>query len=310
MENLATTIESRILEAQSIHQAERDLNLRSVDLVGYFESVRAAFRLGLSTADFAARIGLTKDVYWKRAAVARSLSLEPKLRALIEEGRLSMSHVAIAAGKLSQANADRVIEMLEGTSVAEARRVMDRIRLDGTVVPEDEATVSVTVTLSAEEFAAWQRAKEVLTHSGQPRSDAQVFNEAVSVLLDKRDPLRKAARAEKRRAAATNQRSQAEDSESKAKPQQKPVPVNTTRSPIPAATKQRVWLRDEGRCTFEDANGRRCETKSMIELDHIIMKCRGGDDSIDNLRLLCRYHNQCSAAVALDRIDLRQYRSQ
>jgi 5-methylcytosine-specific restriction endonuclease McrA len=305
MENIATTIESRMLEAQMIHQAECDLNLRSVDLVGYFERVRAALRLGMSTADFAARIGLTKDVYWKRAAVARSLYFVPKLRALVEQGRLSMSHVAIAAGKLSQANADCVIEMLEGTSVAEARRVMDRIKLDGTVVPEVEATVSVTVTLSAEEFAAWQRAKEVLTHSGQPLSDAQVFNDAVSALLDKRDPLRKAARAEKRRAAATNQRPQSCASESETPPQQKPTPTNAARSPIPAATKQRVWLRDEGRCTFKDASGRRCETKSMIELDHIVMKCRGGDDSMGNLRLLCRYHNQSSAAVALDRVDLR-----
>ena len=194
--------------------------------------------------------------------------------------------------------------MLKGTSVADARRVMDRINLDGTVVPEDKASFSITITMSADDYATWQRAKEVLTHSGRQPSDAEVLKEAASALLDKRDPLRKAERAEKRRSAATNQQSRTEESQADMKTDQRPIIKNTQRLPIPAATKQSVWLRDKGQCTFTGRNGQRCEARAMLELDHIDMKCRGGADTIENLRLRCRYHNQSSAAVELNRIEL------
>ena len=51
--------------------------------------------------------------------------------------------------RLTQANADVVASMLKGTSIADARRAMDRIKLDGTVVPEEQSTVSVTISMSA-----------------------------------------------------------------------------------------------------------------------------------------------------------------
>lgn len=54
-----------------------------------------------------------------------------------------------------------------------------------------------------------------------------------------------------------------------------------------------VWARDGGRCAFMSADGRRCECRRGLELDHIVPFSAGGrSDDPANLRLLCREHNQ------------------
>ena len=64
---------------------------------------------------------------------------------------------------------------------------------------------------------------------------------------------------------------------------------------IPSAVKRKVWERDGGRCTFVSPAGRRCESRWMLEFDHIREFARGGEATADNLRLLCRCHNQYAA---------------
>jgi len=42
-----------------------------------------------------------------------------------------------------------------------------------------------------------------------------------------------------------------------------------------------VWDRDDGRCV-------ECGSSFFLEVDHIVARSRGGDDALENLRLLCR----------------------
>jgi 5-methylcytosine-specific restriction endonuclease McrA len=60
---------------------------------------------------------------------------------------------------------------------------------------------------------------------------------------------------------------------------------------IPAAVKRAVYKRDNGQCTYVDPNGRRCSERHRLEFDHRKPYGRGGDHSVDNIRLLCRTHN-------------------
>jgi len=61
---------------------------------------------------------------------------------------------------------------------------------------------------------------------------------------------------------------------------------------IPAAVRRVVYARDEGRCTFVDALGRRCRARERLEFHHERPFGRGGDHSPPNTRLMCRAHNQ------------------
>jgi 5-methylcytosine-specific restriction endonuclease McrA len=64
---------------------------------------------------------------------------------------------------------------------------------------------------------------------------------------------------------------------------------------IPAETKRGVQDRDEGRCTFVSKSGKRCDSRRMVEFEHDVPRALGGESTPENLRLLCRAHNQLMA---------------
>jgi hypothetical protein len=59
--------------------------------------------------------------------------------------------------------------------------------------------------------------------------------------------------------------------------------------------KRAVWQRDGGQCTFKSESGRRCEARRGLEFDHAREFARGGEASVDGIRLRCRGHNQYTA---------------
>jgi hypothetical protein len=87
---------------------------------------------------------------------------------------------------------------------------------------------------------------------------------------------------EKRKFAATEQ------------PQHKPRPTTSPRH-VPAHVKRAVWQRDCGRCTFVSESGQRCPSRTLLEFDHMDEVARGGQATVDRMRLRCRAHNQYAA---------------
>ena len=77
---------------------------------------------------------------------------------------------------------------------------------------------------------------------------------------------------------------------------------------IPAQVKREVFKRDGGRCTFVGTNGRRCESKTRLEYDHVKSVARGGRTCTDNLRLRCRAHNQYEAEQVFGQNFMREKR--
>jgi hypothetical protein len=64
---------------------------------------------------------------------------------------------------------------------------------------------------------------------------------------------------------------------------------------VPNAIRQTVCERDGDRCTFTGPDGRRCGSEWHLELDHIVPLAKGGATTANNLRTLCRRHNQLEA---------------
>lgn len=64
---------------------------------------------------------------------------------------------------------------------------------------------------------------------------------------------------------------------------------------VPVAVRRAVYLRDCGQCSFVSEDGRRCEARARLELDHVEPWAKGGDAEVDNIRLRCRAHNQLHA---------------
>jgi hypothetical protein len=76
---------------------------------------------------------------------------------------------------------------------------------------------------------------------------------------------------------------------------------------IPAATRDAVFARDKGRCTYVGSSGKRCEATHHLQVDHIVPVARGGRGTVDNLRLLCERHNKHEAERVLGAGAVRRF---
>jgi len=76
------------------------------------------------------------------------------------------------------------------------------------------------------------------------------------------------------------------------------VAVSRRSRHIPARVKREVWLRDEGRCAFVAANGRRCGETAFLEFHHREPYGIGGEPTVGNISLRCRAHNVHEAEPA------------
>ena len=62
---------------------------------------------------------------------------------------------------------------------------------------------------------------------------------------------------------------------------------------IPAPVRRAVWRRDGGGCSYVDPHsGRRCGSRFLLELDHIVPFALGGSAEPGNLRLHCSAHHR------------------
>src|SRR6188768_1144821 len=75
-------------------------------------------------------------------------------------------------------------------------------------------------------------------------------------------------------------------------PTPSPAPTTEPRRRCPAAVARAVFLRDGRQCSYVSPEGRRCSSRRCLELDHVNPRAVGGENTIENLRLRCRAHNQ------------------
>ena len=88
--------------------------------------------------------------------------------------------------------------------------------------------------------------------------------------------------------------SQAKRRGATSRPQRRPRPSGDPRH-IPAHVKRAVWARDGGCCQWALESGGICGSTRNLEFDHIRPLALGGLPTIENTRLLCRFHNLLAA---------------
>ena len=87
--------------------------------------------------------------------------------------------------------------------------------------------------------------------------------------------------------------------------------VRTSEAPssryLPAATRRAVYLRDEGRCRFVDAQRERCPERHDLEYHHWHPYGLGGNHDLANIGLMCHPHNQYLAELAYGKEMMSRY---
>ncbi len=133
----------------------------------------------------------------------------------------------------------------------------------------------IHLTVSREFLRKLEAAQDALSHAMPDATPAEILEAGLELLL---------AQAAKRRGLVK-------------KPREKIRP--TKGDHIPAHVQREVWERDGGRCQYPLASGSVCGATRHLELDHIHPKSLGGPSTADNLRVVCRGHNDLAARHVL-----------
>jgi 5-methylcytosine-specific restriction endonuclease McrA len=265
---------------------------------------------------------LSEDAAYKRIAVARAARRFPGIFEAVARGRLHLTAITLlspyltedTAAGLLEAAADKtkaeiehllaerfpksdlltcVAEMPTSGSAAQLapervgdpqvvvesgpdvpqlapERVVDRPR----VTPLSARSFALQVTLDQSAHDKLRHLQALLSHQIPSGEIAQVIEKAFDLAI---------AELEKRKLAATG------------KPRPRPATPSTKPRHIPAHVRRAVWKRDQGQCTFVSENGRRCDARHLVQLDHIEPIALGGESTVANLRLRCHAHNQLAA---------------
>ncbi|HEY7516203.1 MAG TPA: hypothetical protein VIC87_17060, partial [Vicinamibacteria bacterium] len=267
-----------------------------------------------------------------RIHAARAARAYPAILEMLADGRLHLSAIALLAPHLTRENhavllarathktkreveeilaelvprpdapslvrklPQDVLPMMPLVSASQPPVEASELRPDGVSSSVTSARVEVLAparykvqfTASAE-FRGKLLRLQALMRSRFPDGDlAQVLEDAVTEKLE---------RLEARRYAKT------------VRPRTKVVPRDDGSRYVPAALRRAVALRDENRCRFVDARGRRCLERHRLEYHHRIPFGMGGGRTLGNIALMCRAHNQYLADHDYGRKKMERQRS-
>jgi hypothetical protein len=209
------------------------------------------------------------------AAACRSLSeLRAFLQRFTKPDLLDLASSAPAEVVNSPAPERATTPVEEGMSALPLVEVVDSPAPERVSAPLPEVEwVELRVKVRKSKL---QHARDLLSHTVPSGNASAVFDRALDALI---------ARLEKRKFAAC-------------KEPRAPRARTTRDRCIPAHVRRAVWDRDAGQCTFVSEKGRRCAARRLLEFDHIKPVARGGNATIDGIRLRCRGHNQLEAERA------------
>ena len=254
---------------------------------------------------------LAESTAYHRLKAAKLVRLRPEILGLLAEGSVTLTNLCVIAPRLEEHPAllDMIIgkrkreveELLASFGVPKA--VPDRIRpLPPAVPARTEPTLFSTPAPAGAtpparrptageaaraepqtEFrfaagprftGAFHRLRALLWHKYPEGRLEDLLYEAASEFIARRDPAREPKSSPPRRTPSKGSRR------------------------VPAAVRRAVWRRDAGRCAFLGTSGR-CGESRGLEIDHVVPWALGGTSVPENLRLLCRAHNQSEATRLL-----------
>jgi hypothetical protein len=259
-----------------------------------------------------AELHLSEDAAYKRIQAARAARQFPAIFEAVADGRLHLAAVCLLAPHLTAENAGELIAAATDRSKAEVERLLaerfpqpelpqrveaiparsgsvesqdaiDRQLAPGQVeappqrpklTPLAPQRYGIQFTADQETLELLRQVQALLGHELPSGDLAQVFKRALKLLVHE---------LERRKFAAT------------ARPRRGARPPSANPRHIPAHVKRAVRERDRDQCTFRSEGGQRCPARTRLEFDHIEPVARGGQATVDGVRLRCRAHNQFEA---------------
>ena len=144
------------------------------------------------------------------------------------------------------------------------------------VQPLSPDRYKLQVTIDGATLEKLEQARDRLRHAVPSGDAAEILDRALAALLASLDKKQRAAAEMPRPSAGATSVATCVTAESRH---------------IPARVTRAVYDRDEGRCAYVAADGRRCHAQAFIERHHVEPYAGGGPATVGNIALRCRRHN-------------------
>lgn len=260
-----------------------------LEYIGEMERRELHLALGYSTvySYLSQCLGYSESEAYRRIEAARLMGRVPESKSELISGNLTMTNMAEVQKALrvyhktsgQQPTDDfrrRLLDDVKGCSRKEAQRRLVAMVPELGVAREEscrelsDGSLEVILTFKPEERIGLEKARDLLAHTGPISSYGELINKLCEFYLRKKDLTQGFDAREGRTSIKTHEVTHR-------------IPIRLRRS---------IFKRDSGRCQFVGINGRRCLSSYEVEIDHIVPVSAGGPTSYDNLRCVCRSHNQ------------------
>ena len=241
------------------------------------------------------RLKLSDSRAYELINVSRTCTKVPQVKAAIEAGAVSISAVKRIGSVVTNDNADLWIEQACSLRQKDLERAVAAVNPREAVkeqvkpVAKDRATLIVGISLDLEKKL--ERVRELVAqNTAKPCNLEQALEQMAAVFLERKDPVKRAERITQKKLVA---KPKSTSLSNVTPPVQKAAAIaKQSRSPIPAAIRHQVSLRDRGQCQGKTPQGTRCGCKQWTEIHHIRPIALGGSNDLENLLTLCSNHHR------------------
>ncbi|MFL5815472.1 MAG: HNH endonuclease [Bdellovibrionia bacterium] len=283
----------KVLHEKALQITKTNLRAESelISVLQEIDDCRGYREMGFkSLFDYATQgLGLSESVSFNFITIARKSREVPKLHEMIQRQEVTVSNARMIASVLTLENQDRWLSSAAELSKRElekeiAREFPDRQVQDRTRYVS-ENRIELKIGLSEDVYELLKRVQDLVSsQSGRAATMEETLRAALELFVEKKDPMEKALRAEKRTAQRID---------SKPVPGQANAPSESSNLRfIPARLEHAVRLRDQGQCTHRSLQGVRCSERRWLDIHHIKPLSEGGMTTLDTLTLICRGHHQ------------------
>jgi hypothetical protein len=289
---------------QKLVLEERKLNLDILHNLKEIELRKLHLELGFSSLfEYTVQsLGYSEDAAYRRISAMRLIKSLPQIEEKIASGSLSLtsackiqsffrqeekqSKAAQVKSKLSTPDQKLTwIKSLENKSTRDVEKEI--LKLNPMAIPQEkvrtlsEDKTEIKIIIDEELKTQLDQLKHLLSHRLISQINPNItYQELIKYLvkmgLDKLDPARKTAKSLGAPKVET----------------QTPLKKKISRY-IPSTIKHEVYLRDKGCCSFRtQKTHQKCNSKHLLQYDHIQPMAFGGETTPNNLRLLCANHHK------------------
>ncbi len=297
-DNLVSCLESCV-------RGERKITIQVLECISEIDRRRLYVQKGFTSLfDYLVKdFGYSPGAAMRRIDAARLLQEIPEVAEKFATGALTLTQAnqvqrasrefrKITSSNVKPADKRELVSQIENATQKQTEQIIATtfnlpvISVQNETFHRDQS-VTLTVTLTAEQMRILEQAQNMISHSLVGNSWA----ETVTYLAKKEVTRRTVVR----RVATTKSRQEVNGSRREVKSLEPTVSTtvkSSSKRPSLSASLRKTLLHANASCEYKHHNGQSCASKKFLQIDHIQSWSRGGDHSPGNLQVLCGAHNR------------------